>query len=177
MGSIGLFDINAIMAECNSAWSPAEVPTKYFNQIDKAKRQLLHANVQIDEHAMMIKALKCFKDAGDYDAQIREWEARPAAAQTYPNLKTMMSMEFSKLNRQDLFSANATGHASANAIKEFAQATEELLAELMEKHSKQIEALIKAKHEAIAKLTTALLENKASPNSNRSSKHKATTLS
>ncbi len=126
-------DINALMAEWDSAWSPAEVPTKYFNQIDKARRQLLRTNVQIDERVMMMKALKCFKDAGNYDAQIREWEARPGAAQTYPSLKTMMSMEYSKLNRQDSTSARATGHASANAIEEFAQATEELVAELTEK--------------------------------------------
>ena len=54
---------------------------------------------------MMIKALKSFKDAGDYDAPIREWEVRPFDQQTYPNLKTMMNMEYSKLNHQDLVTA------------------------------------------------------------------------
>jgi hypothetical protein len=83
---------------------------------------------------MMLKALKCFRDAGDYDAPIREWEARPPAAQTYPNLKIMMSLEYSKLNRQDATTARAMGHASANAVEEFAQATEELVAEQTEKH-------------------------------------------
>jgi len=117
----------------------------------------MRANIQIDERAMMLKALKCFKDAGDYDAPIREWEARPAASQTYANLKTMMSMEFSKLNRQEATSARANGHASVNAVEEFAQATEELVAELTEKHSKQIEALVKSNNDAIAKLTAALL--------------------
>jgi hypothetical protein len=46
---------------------------------------------------MMLRALKNFKDAGNYDALIWEWEAMPAATQTYANLKTMMSMEYSKL--------------------------------------------------------------------------------
>ncbi len=46
----------------------------------------------------MLKALKSFKDAGNYDALILEWEARQAATQTYANLKTMMSTEYSKLN-------------------------------------------------------------------------------
>jgi hypothetical protein len=167
-GALDFVDINMLMAECDSTWSPAEVPTKYFNRIDKARRQLARANVQIDERAMMLKALKCFRDAGDYDAPIQEWEARPPAAQTYPNLKTMMSLEYSKLNRQDATTARATGHASANAVEEFAQATEELVAELTEKHSKQIETLIKANNEAmtknnetIAKLTAALLEIKS----------------
>jgi hypothetical protein len=38
---------------------------------------------------------------------------------------------------------------------------EELVAELMEKHSKQIAALIKANNKAMAKLTAALLQSKA----------------
>ena len=149
------------VAECDSTWSPAEVPTKYSNRIDKARRQLARVNVQIDERAMMLKALKCFRDAGDYDAPIREWEARPPAAQTYPNLKTMMSLEYSKLHRQDTTTARATGHASANAMEEYAQATEELVAQLMEKHAKQIEAMIKANNEAMTRLTAALLEARA----------------
>jgi hypothetical protein len=63
------------------------------------------------------KVLKCFKDAGNYDAPFWEWKARPVAAQTYPNLKTMMSIEYSKLNRQDYVIARATGHASVNVME------------------------------------------------------------
>jgi hypothetical protein len=142
-------------------WSTAEVPTKYFNCIDKAWRQLANANVQIDKHAMMLKALKSFKDAGNYNAPIWEWEARPAATQTYANLQTMMSTEYSKLNCQDAVADRATGYASANVVEEFAQATEELVAELTEKHSKQIKTFIKSNNKAIAKLTTALLQSKS----------------
>ncbi len=80
VGCIRFCWINMLMAECDSGWSTAKIPTKYFNRINKARRQLAHVNVQIDEQAMMLKALKCFKDTGNYDAPIREWEARPAAA-------------------------------------------------------------------------------------------------
>jgi hypothetical protein len=66
------------------------------------------------------------------------------------------------LDCQDAVTARATGHALANnVVEEFAQAMEELIAEIMEKHSKQIEALIKANNEAMAKLTSALLQSKA----------------
>jgi hypothetical protein len=94
-GALDFVDINLLMAKCNSA---SKIPTKYFNRINKARRQLARANVQIDKQAMMLKALKCFKDAGDYDALIQEWEAKPAATQTYANLKTMMSTKYSKIN-------------------------------------------------------------------------------
>jgi hypothetical protein len=110
---------------------------------------------------MMAKALKSFKDAGDYDAPIREWEAKPVASQTYANLKVVMCAEFAKLNRQDATTARATGHASVNnVVKEMAQATEELVAELTKKHTKQVETLIKANSDAIEKLTAAILANK-----------------
>jgi hypothetical protein len=64
-GALDFVDINMLMAECNSPWSPDEIPTKYFNRINKARRQLARANVQIDKRAMMLKALKCLKDAGN----------------------------------------------------------------------------------------------------------------
>ena len=93
---------------------------------------------------MLVKALKSFKDASDFDAPIREWEARQIATQTYDNLKIVMCTEFAKLNRQDATTARANGHASANSVaEEYAKATEELVAELTEKHAKQIKELSK----------------------------------
>ena len=110
---------------------------------------------------MLAKALKSFKDASDFDVSIREWEARPAFAQTYANFKVVMCAEFSKLNRQDATTARATGHASANnVVKQMAKATEELIAELTERHSKQVESIIKSNSEAMEKLTAAILANK-----------------
>lgn len=80
------------------------------------------------------------------------------AMQTYANLKVVMCTEFSRLNRQDATSARAAGHASANnVVEEMAQATEELVAELTEKHTKQVEALIKSNNEAMEKLTAAII--------------------
>ena len=161
-GSMDYVDITNLIAECDIAWNAAEVPTKYFNRIEKARRQLARANVQVDERAMMAKALRSFKDAGDFDAPIREWEARPVAAQTYANLKALMCAEFTKLNRQDSTTARSAGHASANnVVEEMAQATEELVAELTERHTKQFETLIKANNEAMQKLTAAILAGKS----------------
>ena len=160
-GTMDYVDITSLLAECDTPWNAAEVPTKYFNQTEKARRQLARANVQIDERAMLAKALKSFKDAGDFDASIREWDARPVIAQTYANFKVVMCAEFSKLNRQDATTARATGHASANnVVEQMAKATEELVAELTERHSKQVESIIKSNSEAMEKLTAAILANK-----------------
>jgi hypothetical protein len=78
---------------------------------------------------MMVKALKNFKVAGNFDAASCKWEARPVVMQAYANLKVAMCAEFSKLNRQDATTARATGHASVkNVVEEMAQATTELVA-------------------------------------------------
>ncbi len=107
---------------------------------------------------MMVKALKSYKDAANFDAAICKWEARPVATQTYANLKVVMHAEFSKLTRQDSTTARATGHASVNnVVEEMAQATEELVAKLTKWHT---ESLIKSNSEAIKKLTAAILAQK-----------------
>ena len=160
-GTMDFVDITALLAEMDLPWNVAEVPQIYFNRMDKARKQLLHANIQVDERAMMAKALKSFKDAGDFDPAIREWEVRPAAAQTYANLKTLMNTEFTKLNRQDATTARATGHASVNnVVEEVAQAAEELMAELTERQGKQVESSMKSITEALEKLTAAITANK-----------------
>jgi hypothetical protein len=51
-GCWGLMDyinIMALLAKCNTPWNAAEVPTKFFNWIDKARRQLAPANIQVGE--------------------------------------------------------------------------------------------------------------------------------
>jgi hypothetical protein len=142
-GIVDFVDITALMSECDAPWSMAEVPTIYFNQVEKAMKQLAKANITWDWRAMMNKALKSFKDAGDYAPTIREWEARSVATQTWDNLKILMCTEYAKAHCQDTISVRATGHASAhNVMEEYAAATEELVENLTERHTKQLEALI-----------------------------------
>lgn len=159
-GTMDYVDITALLAECDTPWNAAEVPEKYFNRLDEARRQLARLNVQIDERAIVAKALKSFKDAGDYDAAIREWEAKSFANQTYSNLRIVMNTEFTKLNRQDATTARATGHASINNIvEEMATTTGELVATLTDSHAKQVETLMKSTTAALEKLTAAILAN------------------
>jgi hypothetical protein len=125
---------------------------------------LAHANIQINKQAMMVKALKSFKDAGDFDAAISKWEARPVATQTYANLKVVMCAKFSKQNWQDSTTARATGHSSANNVmEEMAQATTELVAELTECHTQEIKSLIKSNNDAMEKLIAAIIASNKPP--------------
>ena len=159
-GTMDYVDITTLLAECDTLWDAAEVPEKFFNRLDEARQQLARANIQVDERAIVAKALKSFKDAGEYDAAIREWESRPIANQTYANLRIVMNTEFTKLNRQDSTTARATGHASINNIvEEMATTTGELVATLTDSHAKQVETLMKNTTAALEKLTAAILAN------------------
>jgi hypothetical protein len=163
-GTLDFIDITALLSECNTPWNAVEVPTKYFNWTHKARRQLARANIQIDEQAMMVKALKSYKDAGDFDATICEWEARPVAMQTYANLKVVMCAEFSKLNQQDSTTARATGHSSANNVmEEMAQVTTELVTELTKCHTQEIKSLIKSNNDTMDKLIAAISASNKPP--------------
>ena len=39
-GTMDYVDITALLAECDTPWNAAEVPEKYFNRLDEARRQL-----------------------------------------------------------------------------------------------------------------------------------------
>jgi hypothetical protein len=159
---VDFVNITALMAECDVQWSVNKVPTLYFNRVEKAMKQLAKANINWDRQAMMNKALNSFKDAGSYKPAIREWEAQPVATQTWDNIKILMCTEYAKAHRQDGVSARATGHVSAhNVMEEYTAATEELVENLTKQHTKQLEALIKANNDNMAKLMEVL--SKAMP--------------
>jgi hypothetical protein len=53
---VDFVDITALMAEYDAPWSVDEVPTLYFNRVEKAMKQLA-TNINWDRRAMMNKAL------------------------------------------------------------------------------------------------------------------------
>ncbi len=52
-GVVDFVDIMALMAECDAPWSVDEVQTLYFNQVEKAMKQLAKANIYWDWQAML----------------------------------------------------------------------------------------------------------------------------
>ena len=111
----------------------------------------------------MNSTLKAFKDSGDYDPAVREWEAKPEADKTWANLKIMISNEYSKFHRQNTATAKSVGYGSANvataAIDDYVAITEELVATITEENEKKIKALTKETTDMLNQIK-ALLENK-----------------
>jgi hypothetical protein len=67
------------------------------------------------------------KATGEFNPAVREWEAKPAADKKWANIKTFISAEYAKENKQNKL---LTKHFKANAMQEQAEITEELIANL-----------------------------------------------
>jgi hypothetical protein len=148
-GALDFTDTRTLLDERDQEWDASEVPTIYFNRVEKAMQQLTRAGIMSDLKERTDMALYYLKKTGEYDAAVREWEAKPAANRTWANIKIFMSAEYAKENKQNKQTAK---QLKANAIEEQAEATEELIANLTEAHTRQIESLIKANTEAMKEM-------------------------
>ena len=107
-------------------------------------------------------ALYYLKASGEFDAAVREWENRPAGQKTWQNIKTFISAEHAKENKQNKLTAK---NFKANLIEEQAEATEELIATLTEKHTQQMETLIKSTTDAMKEMMALIKNEKKEPSS------------
>jgi hypothetical protein len=94
-------------------------------------------------------ALFYLKASEEYNAAVREWEAKLAADKTWANIKIFISTEYANKNKQNKLTVK---QFNANLMDEQAEATEELIANLTEAHTKQMEILIKSTIESIKKM-------------------------
>ncbi len=77
-------------------------------------------------------ALYHLKATGEFNTAVCKLEQKPTASKMWPNIKTFISMEYARENKQNKLTAK---QFSANAIQEQAEATEELFATLTEAHT------------------------------------------
>ena len=159
-GALDFADTKTLLTERDQEWDASEIPTIYFNRVEKAMQQLTRAGITSDLKERTDMALYYLKSTGEYDAAVREWEAKPVATRTWANIKIFMSAEYAKENKQNKQTAK---QMKANAIEEQAEATEELIANLTEAHTRQIEALIKANTEAMKEMMSLVKDKTITP--------------
>jgi hypothetical protein len=127
--------------------------------VEKAMKSLAWNEINSDLNEWRDMALYHLKATGEFDAAVCEWEQKPTAKKTWPNIKTFISIEYARENRQNKLTAK---QFSANAIQEQAEAAEELIASLMEAHTRQMEYLFRSTTEAMKEMMLLLKENKNS---------------
>ena len=163
-GALDFADTKELLAERDGEWNISENPQLYFNRIEKAMKGLLQNGITSDPNERKDIALFYLKTTGEFDAAVREWEAKPAADKTWANIKTFISTEYAKENKQNKLTAK---QFKANAINEQAEATEELIAALTDAHTKQMETLIKSTTDTMKEMMLLLKDNKSTNNSTK----------
>ena len=159
-GALDFADTKTLLAERDGEWDTSEVPQLYFNRVEKAIQGLSRAGINSDLNERRDMALYYLKASGEFDAAVRDWENRPAGQKTWQNIKTFISAEHAKENKQNKLTAK---NFKANMIEEQAEATEELIAALTEKHTQQIESLIKSNTEAMKQMMSLIKNDKKEP--------------
>jgi hypothetical protein len=152
-GALDFADTKTLLAERDGEWDASEVPQLYFNWVEKAIQRLTRAGINSDLNERRDMALYYLKASGEFDAAVREWENRPTVNKTWQNIKTFISAEHAKENKQNKLTAK---NFKTNMIKEQAEVTEELIAALTEKHTQQIESLIKSNTEAMKQMMSLI---------------------
>ena len=160
-GVLDFADTKDLLADRDGDWNVTENPQIYFNRVEKAMKGLLRNGINSDLNERRDIALFQFKATGEFDPAVREWEAKPAAQKTWANIKTFISSEYAKENKQNKLSAK---HFKANEIQEQTEATEELIATLTEAHTRQMETLVKTTTDAMKEMMLLLKENKSPAN-------------
>ena len=113
-GALDFADTKELLAERDGEWNVSENPQLYFNRVEKAMKGLLRNGITSDPNERRDIALFYLKATGEFDAAVREWEAKPAADKTWANIKTFISAEYAKENKQNKLTAK---QFKANAIK------------------------------------------------------------
>jgi len=168
-GALDFADTKTLLNGRDQECDASEVPKLYFNRVEKAMQELTRAGKTSDLKERTDVALNYLKSTGQYDAAVREWETKPAATRTWANIKVFMSAEYAKENKQNKQTAK---QLKANAIKEQAEPTEELFANLTEAHTRQIESLIKANMEAMKEMMSLIKDKTITPTNPTSSTNK-----
>ena len=156
-GALDFADTKDLLSERDGEWNVTKNPQIYFNRVEKAIKGLTRNGINSDLNERRDIALFQLKATGEFDPAVREWEAKPAADKTWANIKTFISAEYAKENKQNKLSAK---HFKVNTMQEQAEATEELIAHLTEAHTRQMETLVQTTTAAMKEMMLLLKENK-----------------
>ena len=160
-GALDFADTKTLLAERDGEWDASEIPQIYFNRVEKAIQGLTRAGITSDLNERRDMALYYFKVTGEFDAAVREWEQKPMEQKTWKNIKTFISTEYAKENRQNKLTAR---NFKANIVEEQTEVIEELIANLTENHTRQMENLIKSTTEAMKEMMSMIKNDQKTTN-------------
>jgi hypothetical protein len=104
-GTLDIADTKTLLAERDGEWDASKVPQIYFNRVEKAIQRLTRTGINSNLNERRDMALYYLKASGEFDAAVREWEQCPSGQKTWQNIKTFISAEHAKENKQNKLTA------------------------------------------------------------------------
>ena len=117
-------DVSDLIAELTKPWEVSEHPATKFARDDKYERQLIKAGLPNQQALRLSLAQASFKETGEYDTQLREFDARPAVDRTFANFRTFIITEYAKRSK-GRSTAKSVGFGIANSALTKAPTAEE----------------------------------------------------
>ena len=155
-GALDFADMKTLLTERDMEWDISKNLQVYFNRVKKAVKALTRAGITSNMNQRRDMALYYLKASVEFDAAVQEWENKVAGDKTCAGIKTFISTEYTRNNNQKKLTAK---QSKANLIKEQAEATEELIATLIENHTHQMETLIKSTTDAMPEMMQLIKNN------------------
>jgi hypothetical protein len=156
-GSLDFVDTKELLAERDDKWNVSKNPQLYFNRVEKSIKGLARNEINSDLNEQRDMAQYYLKAAGKFDAACHEWEQKSAVDKTWRNIKTFISAEYAKENKQN---KDTTKHIEAHTIQEHPEATKELIATLMEPHTHQLETFTKSTTNSMKEMMLLIKDNR-----------------
>ena len=126
-GKMDFIDTNEIKQERDAPWDTNEHVVTYFNRVTQAVKQLERAKIRTDEIELLNQALYTFKQSGELEQALVNWDAKDEAGQTWKKAKEHFTKEFSDRRKYQAVEDKHAGFGSANAVRE--QAKQEQMAD------------------------------------------------
>lgn len=123
-GDLDYMDVSDLIAELTKPWEVSEHPATKFARDDKYERQLIKAGLPNQQALRLSLAQASFKATGEYDTQLREFDARPAVDRTFANFRTFIITEYAKRSK-GRSTAKSVGFGIANSALTKAPTAEE----------------------------------------------------
>ena len=94
-----------LLSERGKEWDISENPQFNFNRVEKVAKALTRANIASDMNQLQDMALYHLKALGEFHAAVHEWENKAATDKTWINIKTFISAEYARKNKQNKLTA------------------------------------------------------------------------
>lgn len=117
-GDLNDLEITDLNTQMLAPWDGVEAPVTMFARGDRFERQLDRFGIPKQPEIRLSYAVATFQTSGQFDAPLREWDARPLADKTFTKFRRFIQNEFTQQVKKNRTTAGSVGKGIANKVTE-----------------------------------------------------------